>query len=73
MISAHKGPLDVSIFVNGFLSRAGGLEKPRRGGERGQCITSQNNRINQKRCLIKKQGFTKRKESKIHLTPFGKR
>jgi hypothetical protein len=59
--------------VKGYLCGASVLKKLRRGAEIGQCISSQNNRINQERCLIKKQGFTKRKESKIHLTPFGKR
>jgi hypothetical protein len=73
MISAHKWPLDVSIFVKGSGRRLIDMKKLRRGGEIGQCISSENNRINQKRCLSKTQGFTKRKESKIHLTPFGKR
>jgi hypothetical protein len=56
--------------VKDCLCGANVLEKLRRGGERGQCISSEKNGINQKRRDSKKQGFTKRKRSKIHLTPF---
>jgi len=56
--------------VKGFLCRLGELEKLIRGGEISQGITSWENGINCKNAFNKKEGFTKRRESKIHLTPF---
>jgi hypothetical protein len=48
--------------VKGFFRRAGELKELRGGGEIGQRISSEKNRINQKRSLNKKEGFTKREE-----------
>jgi hypothetical protein len=42
------------------------------GGEIGQRISSEKNRINWKKRMEEKEGFTKRRESKIHLTPLFK-
>jgi len=56
--------------VKGVYCKVCELEKPIRGGEIEQGITSWKNRINCKNACKKKEGFTKRRESKIHLTPF---
>jgi hypothetical protein len=69
MVFAHTGSLDVSIFVKGSYHRAIEAEELIREGEVSQSITSWNSKINRKNAFEKKEGFTKRRKSKIHLTP----
>jgi len=56
--------------VKGFYRGVVIWKKLMGGGEIGQRISSEKNRINWKKRMEKKEGVTKRKESKIHLPPF---